>query len=245
VTLDQRIGREKAFHDDLSHDEERQHTAGRFYAIDIAARNFYESQIARFDRALPILEYGCGTQLASLSSQGFLVTGIDISINSILKARSAPSPALSSVCFGVMNAERLAFGDRTFGGICGTGILHHLNLAQACAEIQRVLVPGGSAVFLEPLGHNPIINAYRRMTPRLRTADEHPLLQSDLEQLKNYFPIVDVRVFYLTALFAVPFRHLPGFHTLVRALNYADEMLFKFVPSLRQQAWIAVITLAK
>jgi hypothetical protein len=48
------------------------------------------------------------------------------------------------------------------------------DLSLACSEIARVLRPGGPAIFVEPLGHNPLINAYRKRTPALRTVDEHP-----------------------------------------------------------------------
>ena len=36
--------------------------------------------------------------------------------------------------------------------------------------------PGGLAVFMEPLGRNPLINRYRRLTLTLRTVDEYPLM---------------------------------------------------------------------
>lgn len=42
-------------------------------------------------------------------------------------------------------------------------------------------------MFFEPLGHNLLINLYRRLTPELRTEDEHPLVACDLERLVNYF----------------------------------------------------------
>ena len=54
-------------------------------------------------------------------------------------------------------------------------------------EIARTLKPGGTALFIEPLGHNPAHQLYRRMTPSMRTADEHPLLQSDLASARRHF----------------------------------------------------------
>lgn len=243
--MEQRIGREKLFHDDLANKDQRVRTAGRFYAIDIAAREYYESQLSKFDSTLGVLEYGCGGQTTrELSHLGYSVTAIDISINSILKARQDnESVQAISPEFAVMNAESLGFRSRSFGGVCGTGILHHLNIVRACEEIKRVLVPGGMAVFLEPLGHNPLINLYRRMTPSLRTTDEHPLFQSDIDAIRQYFPRVECQFFYLTALLAVPFRKMAGFNSLTRILNCIDAQLFRLFPWLRKQAWIVVMTI--
>ncbi len=44
--------------------------------------------------------------------------------------------------------------------VLGKQILHHLDMTQAVPEIARVLRPGGRAVFLEPLIHNPLLEGY-------------------------------------------------------------------------------------
>ena len=80
-----------------------------------------------------------------------------------------PPPALTGVRFQVMNAEVLEFPDASFDLVFGVAILHHLDLDTACAEFLRVLRPSGTAVFLEPLGHNPFINLVRWATPAART----------------------------------------------------------------------------
>src|SRR3546814_15436315 len=77
--------------------------------------------------------------------------------------------------FSVDNAEQTSFPDASFDRIGGSGILHHLDLDSAYAEIARLLKPGGRAVFLEPLGHNPLYHAYRDRPPPMRTENENPL----------------------------------------------------------------------
>ena len=90
------------------------------------------------------------------------VVGIDISDVAIEKARGASRAAgIENAEYRRMNAEFLEFDDNSFDLICGTAILHHLDLTRAYSELARVLKPGGLAVFMEPLGHNPLINVYR------------------------------------------------------------------------------------
>ena len=44
-------------------------------------------------------------------------------------------------------------------------------------EINKVLKDDGEMVFLEPLGTNPLINLYRKLTPKSRSVDEHPFVE--------------------------------------------------------------------
>ena len=39
----------------------------------------------------------------------------------------------------------------------------------------------GNLIFIEPLGTNPIINLYRKLTPKSRSKDEHPLINKDFK----------------------------------------------------------------
>ena len=73
-----------------------------------------------------------------------------------------------------MPAERLSYSDSVFDLAVGFAIIHHLDLKPALAELHRVLKPGGVAFFAEPLGTNPAIQLYRRLTPQFRTEDERP-----------------------------------------------------------------------
>lgn len=127
-----------------------------------------------------VLEYGCGTGSLinlSLGARAKKTTGIDISevVIGQAKQKYEKEVATGKVSFQVMDAEALEFSDSTFDLICGKSILHHLDLQKCYTEISRVLKSEGKAIFLEPLGHNPIINLYRKVTPKLRTVDEHPL----------------------------------------------------------------------
>ena len=79
------------------------------------------------------------------------------------KARKkAEHDTVTGVSFLVMDAESMKFEDKTFDVVYGSGILHHLNIDKAYRELARVLKPDGVAIFIEPLGHNPLINLYRK-----------------------------------------------------------------------------------
>ena len=93
------------------------------------------------------------------------------------------------------------------------------------------------------MGHNPAINLYRRLTPRMRTPDEHPLLMSDLDAAADHFAHVDAEFYELTSMLAAPFARLPGGAALAHALRRLDRALLIRVPFLRRYAWMALLEL--
>ncbi|MBI2504375.1 MAG: class I SAM-dependent methyltransferase [Candidatus Latescibacteria bacterium] len=240
-----RLEREAAFHD-RAFAERTRSAAGKFYAVTASSKGLYRELILRDCAGREVLEYGCGTgsHAFELAARGARVAGIDISPEGIAQARrrAAAEGLEDRLCLQVMDAEALEFPDQRFDLVCGSGILHHLDLERALAELCRVLKPGGRAVFFEPLGHNPLIALYRRLTPRLRSADEHPLRWGELQLIARHFARARFCFFHLSSLLAVPFRRLPGFGVLLGGLEALDRLLFR-VPFLRKQAWIVVVEL--
>jgi hypothetical protein len=107
------------------------------------------------------------------------------------------------------------------------------------------LKPTGTAVFLEPLAHNPLINLYRRLTPHLRTEDEHPLTMAELKGFEKLFERVDTQFFHLLSLSMAPCYWLPGHEKLVRILDTSDRVLFRIAPFLRRYAWTTGLIFSK
>ncbi|MDD2804839.1 MAG: class I SAM-dependent methyltransferase [Elusimicrobiales bacterium] len=103
------------------------------------------------------LEIGCGTGIFTslLSRSGASVTAVDLSPELIGLARERHSAP--NVNFVEMNVEKLAFPDDSFDCLCGSSVLHHLDLRKALPEMLRVLKPGGAFVFTEPNMLNPQI----------------------------------------------------------------------------------------
>jgi len=245
--MDSVEGREKQFHDKIFADGTRAKVAP-FYALTTRSRFEYESRLLHDCRRKRVLEYGCGlgSKAFLLSEKGAVVVGIDISEVAIREsADTAKERGLQDVEFLEMNAHELKFDAASFDLVCGSGILHHLDLAPAYSEVSRVLKPGGSGVFFEPLGHNPLINLYRRRTPDLRTPDEHPLLMADIRLAQRYFSEIQVRYFHLTTFAALVFRRRRAFPRVVSFFDGLDRKLFRLLPFVRKQAWIAVIALSR
>jgi SAM-dependent methyltransferase len=240
-----RLERERDFHNATFAARSRE-DAAKFYEVEQAPMDGYVELLRRYGApGRRVLEYGCGpgSQAFTLAAQGVRVTGIDISDVAIDLAteRAALEGVADNADFRVMNAEATDFGAAEFDLVCGTAILHHLDVAAAYSEIGRVLRSDGHACFVEPLGHNPAIRAYRDRTPELRTEDEHPLLVPDLELLRAYFGTVETTFFNLLTLAAVPLRRTRGFGPAVRALSAVDRLLFR-LPAARRQAWMVLIS---
>ena len=222
-------------------------SADRFYRIVHESRELYEGLIRTHSWHGDVLEYGCGVGSHSLlmaRNGAARVVGIDISDVAVERARAAAEAAdATQTEYHVMNAEQLRFASNSFDLICGTGILHQLDLDRAYSEIARVLRPGGLAVFMEPLGHNPLINLYRRLTPGLRTSDEHPLMMRDLAAAKQCFGRVTSQHFALQSLAALPFHGREHFRRILGACEAADAQLFKRLPFMRRYSWQVVLAL--
>lgn len=246
---DERLLREKAFHDErFGGDDGERAVVEKYYSIMESPRLLYHDLAVEICDGGRLLEYGCATGAESLLwlKSGAKVTGIDISSEAIVKAMEnvRGTPFEDQASYSEMNAEAMDFEDSSFDVVVGNGIVHHLELETCYAELARVLKPEGGAVFMEPMGHNFLINLYRRFTPSMRTEDEHPLLESDIELASKYFHEVEATPFHLTSLAAVPFRNTPLFNGLIGVLHALDRVLFK-VPLLRRQAWFTVLKFSK
>lgn len=240
--------REKEFHDNLYDQEGHGDREGavKYYSVTRRGKTFLEDQVRAHCKGKKALEYGCGPGGLAylLAKEGSNVTAIDISDVAIQRGKDAAKEEGLKIKFRSMNAEQMDFADNSFDLVCGSGIIHHLELDKAYAEIVRVLKPGGTAVFLEPLGHNPLINLYRHLTPAMRSPDEHPLRVDDFKLAETYFGRVEVRYFNLFSLALVPLRKLPFFSHILSFGEAVDRALFTVLPFLRKHAWFGGIVLS-
>jgi 2-polyprenyl-3-methyl-5-hydroxy-6-metoxy-1,4-benzoquinol methylase len=243
-----RIEREKDFHDQLyAGDFGRRAAAGRFYAIAESVHEEYSCLVSKYaGRGESALEYGCGrgSYAFQLARQGATVSGFDISSVAISIASQKAESENLRVEFKTMDAHKLEYSDNAFDLVCGTGILHHLDLGRAIPELIRVTRPGGHAVFIEPLGHNPLINGFRKRTPSLRTEDEHPLLMSELHNIRQDFGGGNITFHYLATIGAAFVRGTFLFAPAMQVGKLLDSVLFK-APWFRKMAWMVLLDLEK
>ena len=200
-----------------------------------------------------VLEYGCGTGwiTTELASRGARVSAFDISPEAVAQTTAALQARglLPRCSVQVMAGEALKYDDNTFDVAIGFAILHHLEMTSALAELRRVLKPGGKALFAEPLGTNPLINLYRRLTPQFRTADETPIVLSTLARQASEFSRFEHRDQLLLAAAAMGLCYVPGLSQAapwtLRRLMQVDDALLRVAPWAGSWAWYSLLTLEK
>lgn len=241
---DARVEREREFHDARFANGGGRRRSSAFYDIARPSRRFFEERISEIPSGSRVLELGCGPDSAAweLWERGVEVDGIDISANAIDAARDrARQRGIDPAHFRVGNAEAPDFAPGSFDAVIGSSILHHLDLQVTLPRVHRLLAPAGHAIFYEPLGRNPAIRLYRRLTPSERSEDEHPLVEADLEMLRREFADVEVEYFHLSSLAAAPLIRTRAFEIVSSRLEMADRWLLNRAVFLRSYSWVAVI----
>ena len=189
-----------------------------------------------------ILDYGCGIGQSLQEVIKFnpkKIVGIDISEVSIQKAKDSIQKSNSNIELLVDNCEKTKFNDNSFDIIYGSGILHHLDISLCLKEMYRLLKPGGRFLFIEPLGTNPLINFYRKLTPKSRSKDEHPLINDDFELIKKNFYKLRIKYYGFFTLYKSPKKSFT-----FKILKKVDQFLFRF-NIFKKFAWSVLIVAEK
>lgn len=205
-----------------------------------------------------VLDLGCGDGFASMDAlrAGACVTAIDISPASIeyLITNAKKEGLHHHLDAQVMDAHHLNFENESFDIVFGNGILHHLpHLECAIGEIKRVLKESGYAVFFEPLGMNPFVNLFRKVTPNCRTKDEKPFTKQELSIIRTHFPNTQFSYFECTTLFTKGLLLLRFSFLAQRLQKYfirVDEKILKVkdikkITILQKMSWMILIKMVK
>lgn len=245
-----RLEYEKEYHNNVDKwQEEREKIRSRFSKglFQIPLNDAWDS--VEFEGKI-VLDYGCGEGLATkrmLESGAVKVEAIDISEGMIQQAKENNNND-NRANFQVMNAEELTFEDEQFDIIFGGAILHHLDLEKAFNEIKRVLKPGGCAVFVEPLGHNPIVNYFRSKTPEARTPFEHPLLKKDFKLARQIFSKVITKEYFCISILPLGIRSkLPEkvFQPVFNVFYAIDRAFLDTFKCFSHYSWMCLIRFIK
>ncbi len=103
-----------------------------------------------------ILDVGCGGGFLSneLARQGYAVTGVDLSPESLRVAKRYDTSG--TVRYDVADAYELPYPDRSFDVVTAMDFLEHVDdPARAIREFSRVLAPGG-LFFFHTFNRNPL-----------------------------------------------------------------------------------------
>jgi SAM-dependent methyltransferase len=238
--------REKEFHNKL-----QSKNKGRFENIFYKALynmgEDFNGVISKKAISKIVLDYGCGVgnitqKIAKLNPSKLF--GIDISDVSINKAVENAKKLNLQIDYAVDNCEDTKFTAGTFDLIFGSGILHHLKLEKSVREINRILKENGEMVFLEPLGTNPLINFYRKLTPKTRSVDEHPFLRKDFDFINSLFKKVTIRYYgFFTLIFFLLYQN-PQKSVIFKIISKLDYYFFK-IKCFQNFAWSVMIVAKK
>jgi SAM-dependent methyltransferase len=244
--------RERAFHDGLA------------AADDVARRpprlleDIEVDLIGRLGpiQGLEVLELGCGAGdlTMELVRRGACVTALDLSPGMVAAAeerlhRHCPGARLE---WRVAPAEETGLPPRRFDLVVGKWILHHVDVAAAAKEVDRVLKDRGAGWFIENSGMNPILRfarerlAGRYGIPRYGTEDEHPLVEADFDALRARFPALRLHwpdFFFLTLFDRQILRQ--RWPPVSRLIRHADGAIFRHVPGLRPYSFHITVELRR
>jgi ubiquinone/menaquinone biosynthesis C-methylase UbiE len=247
-TLDSRHESEKRFHDKKFSDRNTS-----IYSIGFMSSMFNDVMDKIGDlEGQNVLETGCGSGWFTkiLAKKGANIWAFDISAEAVNVTKTLMHELGydNSVKIDQMPAENMSYEPEMFDLVIGNAILHHLDLNLAVGEIFRVLKKGGKALFMEPLGHNQLINFYRRLTPHLRSKDERPLEFNQFDLFYNSFNRFEHHEYYFLSCFALVFyflRMIPIVAKTRDRLEVLDKILIEKYGILRKYCWYTVLIMEK
>jgi SAM-dependent methyltransferase len=200
-----------------------------------------------------LLEIGSGLGANALlaARRGAAVIALDISHDRLatLRKRTADlrQPADGPIYAIKARAEALPFRTSSLDGAFCRAVLIHTDLPAACREATRVLRPGASVAFAEPMRHNPLVNLYRAT-----------LAPKEWRTITTYFSDPEIRAitagltaprdrrFYLLSFLAFAFQYAVNwpraFRLSLAVLSSIDCFLMRAIPALRRYAWFVLIT---
>lgn len=200
-----------------------------------------------------VLDYGCGmgVHLSWLSKIFDNVTGIDLSQNSLDKAKKSQAPEISQGKISLVqgDCENMRLDSNSFDVVFDGGTFSSLDLEKALKEIQRVLKHSGTLVGIETLGHNYLANVKRSMNvsrgTRTEWAASHIFRIEDLEIVKKYFEIERLEFFHIVSWMFFPLVSYPGGKFVLFFFQKADRLLILLFPLLKKYSFKIVFVLKK
>jgi ubiquinone/menaquinone biosynthesis C-methylase UbiE len=209
----------------------------------------YADQLMGKLSAKTILEFGggMGVNAVIFARAGAQITVIDISEKRVkwMKRLAEQVQLQERIKVVQMSAEQLSFPANSFDIVYSNAVLIHVNKEQVAKEAERVLKPGGCAIFVEPLKHHPLVNLYRyTFAPKIWREIADYFSFRDIEELGKQFNQYTHREFYLLSFLAFYWefgnRNLPRFQRSLPRWQKVDEFLLSKIHCLNKLCWFTV-----
>jgi len=182
------------------------------------------------------LDVGCGFGDSSrrlLDHGAGRVHGVDVSVNAVERARRTygDDPRLT---FAHADVTR-PFPER-YDLIFGRSVLHHIDYREFLVRALRDnLNPGGTLLFMEPVGTNLLSKAFHATVRGAHTPDERPFMLEDQRWLRGTFEQVELwpvnfLTFPLGAASTMLMRDRGPDNPVTRAADRADRALERWLP---------------
>jgi len=209
---------------------------------DLYDRNLYFLSLIPSERGIDILELGSGNGILTrfLDRKGYSVISIDVSQEACKFIR------LSSINGSPIRAcaEDLPFKSESFDVVTSLVSLHHFNLKMCLKEVMRVLKPGGTGVFMEPVSNSELLYKLRQIIPL--SDNESPgggalVLKEFVREIEAVGFKYEMKEFELISRFD-RFRIVAKFQDRLRKIDFG---LMNSFPFLKKFARMIVIRIAK
>ncbi len=219
----------------------------KFARIDNALDGYTHSIKVLGDiSGLKVLDFGCGNGWLSvvLAKMGANVSGFDISKEAVRVARAMSEfNGVGDITdFKVGSGYASGFPEQSFDLIIGQAILHHLGDKEMLAkELNRLLKPGGKAVFHECFGNSLLLERARLWVPVATEGEPHwdeQLKYSDIDVLRDVFEVKCKEFGLFSRL-----DRVVNNRAIIRAINKFDCFLLANVKFLRRYARTIVVEL--
>ena len=231
---------EEHFHDEwaLSEDYEQINVIKRNEAATAPEMRFIKSILGDIG-GKTILDVGCGLGEVSVyfALQGAEVTATDISSGMCEITKKLATKNGVNIKTHVSAIEDFGLPKEMQYDVIYTGnTLHHANIELMLGNILPHLKNDGIFVSWDPVAYNPVINIYRAIANKVRTADEHPLRRKDIELIKSNFANSEVKWFWLTTLIIfilmviVQFRSPNKERFWKKVIDESEKWLWLYIP---------------
>lgn len=198
-----------------------------------------------------LLDYGCGMGEESIyfARLGARVTAIDISEVGVSTLRKRAAHSKLDIRALEMRCDPTSFAAESFDRVHGMGILHHVGIEAALADVWRVLRPGGVGVFLEPMGDAPAVEAVKTFLMKHArflgdfddvTDHEHNLTWREIDRATQRFSRTLTFPYHL--LYRLK-RFIPT--SIYEPVRRFDHAVLAMMPRLRHYAGAVVIQVVK